>query len=811
MNIPANCTGTEITTETGPAQCGTCGRRFQYDLNRRVAGEWVRLDQLPAHRSPEDDQLYSMCLARLVGSYDSWGDVVLAGYVRGNARNAKPGDVAVLYSRGTLRRGVVTKVGRTNITVEYTTHTSALESAARGDGLVNVTAKADKFENVATERAAVAKREAADLAVKDAMIAKAVAQSEVAEAERVAAEVVALDADGLEIHPGDLVTDYQGREARVTTLGLHPAGAGAVVASITYPGGLAWRVTTDRLRLAGNRQIVIIPCGAKKLDRPATAAELYTGSYHAATRRAAGQLTWGSAGGSGRIFILSALYGLLDLGSPELIEPYELRLGDPGSVDPAFIAAQAAQLGISMESGYAEDVVILAGRAYGDLAATVWPHARRPLAGSRGMGDQLARLKRIATRAPLPEGDGIEPVPAPDLNDGRMIGGPVDADGYAADMCRDCAGTGCSSCGGTGDRPDPSRIEIPGSRVGSATIAASEFTWQAWCHDPACIWSGPELRTPEAAIREADDHALTRHAAPLRPLTADGPAPEAVKAAEDRLADIDDARRDSPEPEDFGAWADGQAAEARLFEAETYVVTPRPGQGVKLRALLEMALRARYLDVIVIDPEGSPSVPEWVAAEPDQAGTSGDGPPAYMILDEGPPQGFTPYRLTPAELASQLGRLGRDARIDMPGLADPARFLQYATHQEYAARAFGAPGTGVVESYWKSEAELAAEQDAPIDAGITLTPLEAARSFAAGTQPLPATAEALADLVQAAAGDPELTTALWRKLKAQESPTYAYELWDRAGQLVHLRQRAETHAAELAELIARCHDPECQP
>lgn len=36
--------------------------------------------------------------------------------------------------------------------------------------------------------------------------------------------------------------------------------------------------------------------------------------------------------------------------------------------------------------------------------------------------------------------------------DGRMIGGPVDADGYAIDMCRGCGGTGCAECGHTGDR-----------------------------------------------------------------------------------------------------------------------------------------------------------------------------------------------------------------------------------------------------------------------------------------------------------------------------------------------------------------------
>lgn len=34
-------------------------------------------------------------------------------------------------------------------------------------------------------------------------------------------------------------------------------------------------------------ELVVIPCGSRKLDHPARAADLYTGSYHRACRAAA--------------------------------------------------------------------------------------------------------------------------------------------------------------------------------------------------------------------------------------------------------------------------------------------------------------------------------------------------------------------------------------------------------------------------------------------------------------------------------------------------------------------------------------------
>lgn len=131
------------------------------------------------------------------------------------------------------------------------------------------------------------------------------------------------------------------------------------------------------------RPLVIVPCGGKKLDRPASAGELYTGSYHRATRRAAAAL------GPRRVLILSALHGLVEL--HRTIEPYDLRMGQAGSVTAEILRGQAEQLG---EAG-AGDVVVLAGRAYARPVLAVWPHAQDVLAGTAGIGDQLGRLKAL--------------------------------------------------------------------------------------------------------------------------------------------------------------------------------------------------------------------------------------------------------------------------------------------------------------------------------------------------------------------------------------------------------------------------------
>ncbi|MGA5340428.1 DUF6884 domain-containing protein [Streptomyces griseoincarnatus] len=132
-------------------------------------------------------------------------------------------------------------------------------------------------------------------------------------------------------------------------------------------------------------RVVVIPCGSAKLDRPAPAGELYTGSFHKACRKAADALT--RPGDT--ILVLSALHGLAPL--DRVLAPYELRMGQPGSVTGDQLRAQARELGVDA----AREVVVLAGAAYTAAARQVWPTAAAPLEGAAGMGYQLQRLKAL--------------------------------------------------------------------------------------------------------------------------------------------------------------------------------------------------------------------------------------------------------------------------------------------------------------------------------------------------------------------------------------------------------------------------------
>jgi hypothetical protein len=130
--------------------------------------------------------------------------------------------------------------------------------------------------------------------------------------------------------------------------------------------------------------VVVIPCSARKMDHPAEAGELYVGSLHTMARRTADALT--AAGGT--VLILSALYGLLPL--TQVIQPYDHRWSDPGSITTDELRAQAAQLGLAG----AEDVILLTPGEYTKRAAAVWPHARTPLA-HLGIGQQRGRLAAL--------------------------------------------------------------------------------------------------------------------------------------------------------------------------------------------------------------------------------------------------------------------------------------------------------------------------------------------------------------------------------------------------------------------------------
>ncbi|GAA0402272.1 hypothetical protein GCM10009530_62750 [Microbispora corallina] len=131
-------------------------------------------------------------------------------------------------------------------------------------------------------------------------------------------------------------------------------------------------------------ELVVIPCGSRKLDHAARAADMYIGSYHRACRKAAEALR------PDRLIILSARYGLLD--PDDVIEPYDTPHGTADAVTAGLLLDQAHQRGLAR----LDPVVLLGGARHVTLARAIWPHARTPLSGTRGMGEQFARLAAIA-------------------------------------------------------------------------------------------------------------------------------------------------------------------------------------------------------------------------------------------------------------------------------------------------------------------------------------------------------------------------------------------------------------------------------
>lgn len=105
----------------------------------------------------------------------------------------------------------------------------------------------------------------------------------------------------------------------------------------------------------------VIPCGGRKLDRRAPARELYVGSLFRHTldnAERSARLDTEVLGRPARVLILSAKHGLI---TPDtVLDPYDLRMDEPGSVTAATLAVQAAALGI----GWGSEVYALLPRPY---------------------------------------------------------------------------------------------------------------------------------------------------------------------------------------------------------------------------------------------------------------------------------------------------------------------------------------------------------------------------------------------------------------------------------------------------------------
>lgn len=128
--------------------------------------------------------------------------------------------------------------------------------------------------------------------------------------------------------------------------------------------------------------LVIIPCGSKKLKTAAKAKDIYTGGYFKACLNFAKSIA-----PEADIRILSGKHGLLPL--DKVIEPYEMRLGQRGSIQFADIKNQAVAQNLLNES----NVIVAAGKDYAGIALALWPHANWVLRGAGGMGKQIQKLK----------------------------------------------------------------------------------------------------------------------------------------------------------------------------------------------------------------------------------------------------------------------------------------------------------------------------------------------------------------------------------------------------------------------------------
>lgn len=140
--------------------------------------------------------------------------------------------------------------------------------------------------------------------------------------------------------------------------------------------------------MASAVDLVLASCGKRKQPVPAKARALYTGPYFQACRRAA-QAMHPNRGW----LIVSALHGLVH--PDTVIEPYNIKMGQPGCVGADRILEQADQLGLLD----AAPVVALCGVAYHRVLRHVWPSVLTPLVGIPGsMGGQIVYMNDVLSR-----------------------------------------------------------------------------------------------------------------------------------------------------------------------------------------------------------------------------------------------------------------------------------------------------------------------------------------------------------------------------------------------------------------------------
>lgn len=132
------------------------------------------------------------------------------------------------------------------------------------------------------------------------------------------------------------------------------------------------------------KPLVLIPCGNRKSPKRQPAYALYQGGYFKICLRYALSITT-----KDKVFIVSAKHGLLGL--YDEVDPYNLLMGQPGSITADKVREQAIARDIVNEP----EVVIVAGSKYAEIAKAVWPHGNWILEGKGGMGYQQQYLTRL--------------------------------------------------------------------------------------------------------------------------------------------------------------------------------------------------------------------------------------------------------------------------------------------------------------------------------------------------------------------------------------------------------------------------------
>lgn len=138
--------------------------------------------------------------------------------------------------------------------------------------------------------------------------------------------------------------------------------------------------------------IVLVACGAAKRAEASKAGELYRGAMATCALRWARTVT-----DVGHIYVVSAKWGLLP--HEQVVEPYQLRLGQPGAISAGTLRHQAMTAGILHEP-----VVVAGGKEYVKLVRDAWVGpVRVPFgaeAGHTKQGYMMAAMNAAHGRVP---------------------------------------------------------------------------------------------------------------------------------------------------------------------------------------------------------------------------------------------------------------------------------------------------------------------------------------------------------------------------------------------------------------------------